>query len=216
MSELENQPFWQTTPLLGLLSAKQFSLPPSGEGDSNAPSLSDLVRVAIRHLQSNRHGYFLVVDDSSIGKAAKANDAETMFKRILDLDQAVATAKRYAGENALIVVAGRETIGGLQLNGYPFLGDKGVAILSLNAQGNSSLCWASGPGFSIEAQNNPKQGKQPEPSSPGILSQPSACPLPQGIGVAGDVLTLGIGQGSEKLKGFLDLTDVHRLINDEL
>ena len=141
-----------------------------------------------------------------------------MFKRLLALDQAVATARRYAGENALILIAGRETIGGLQLNGYPFLGDKGVAILSLNTQGNPSLCWASGPGFSVEkkATAADKTGKQEPPSSPGILSQPSACPLPQGIGVAGDVLTLGVGQGSEKLKGFLDLTDVHHLINDEL
>jgi hypothetical protein len=40
--------------------------------------------------------------------------------------------------------------------------------------------------------------------------------LPQGLGVAGDVLTLGVGQGSEKLQGFLDLTDIHHLINDEL
>lgn len=218
MSELESQPFWKITPVLGLLPANQFSLTPSGEGDTNAPSLSDLVRIAIRHLQANRHGYFLVVDDPSISKAARANDAETMFKRLLALDQAVATARRYAGENALILIAGRETIGGLQLNGYPFLGDKGVAILSLNTQGNPSLCWASGPGFSVEKKQAAadQAGKQEPPSSPGILSQPSACPLPQGIGVAGDVLTLGVGQGSEKLKGFLDLTDVHHLINDEL
>jgi alkaline phosphatase len=220
MGELENQPFWKTTPVLGLLPANQFTLTPSGEGDTNAPSLSDLVRVAIRRLQANRHGYFLVVDDPSIGKAAGANDAETMFKRILAFDKAVATARRYAGDNALILVAGRETIGGLQLNGYPFLGDKGVAILSLNAQGNPSLCWATGPGYSVELKSasatNAVKGMPTQPSVPGILSQPSACPLPKGIGVAGDVLTLGVGQGSEKLKGFLNLTDVHRLINDEL
>jgi alkaline phosphatase len=218
MSDLENQPFWQNTPVLGLLPATQFTLTPSGEGDTNAPSLSDLVRIAIRHLQSNRHGYFLVVDDPSIGKAAGANDGEAMFKRILSFDQAVATARRYAGENALIIVAGRETIGGLQLNGYPFLGDKGVAILAINAEGTPSLCWATGPGFALEKKvdNTDKNSKQNKIPSPGILSQPSACPLPQGLGVAGDVLTLGVGQGSEKLQGFLDLTDIHHLINDEL
>ncbi len=216
MGELESQPFWKSTPVLGLFPANQLSLTHSGEGDPNAPSLSDLVRVAIRHLQANRHGYFLVVDDPGIGIAAGANDAESMFKRILALDQAVSTARRYAGENSLILVAGRENIGGLQLNGYPFLGDKGVAVLSLNAQGNPSLCWATGPGFAPEDKNDASQGKKSKQSTPGILSQPSAYPLPQALGVAGDVLTLGIGQGSEKLKGFLDLTDVHRLINEQL
>jgi alkaline phosphatase len=215
VAEMGNQPFWNTTPVLGLLPAHQFTLTPSGEGDPNAPSLSDLVRLAIRHLQANRNGYLLVVDDPSIGKAAGANDAETMFQRILAFDQAVATARRYAGNQSLIIVAGRETIGGLQLNGYPFLADKGVSLLSINAQGNPSLCWATGPGFSMESPNG-DQSKKGKSATLGILSQPSACPLPQGIGVAGDVLTLGVGQGSEKLKGFLDLTDIHDIILDKL
>lgn len=215
LGELETQPFWKSTPVLGIFPANQLGLTHSGEGDTNSPSLSDLVRVAIRHLQANRHGYFLVVDDPGIAAAAGANDAESMFQRILALDQAVSTARRYAGENSLVVVTGRENIGGLQLNGYPFLGDKGVAVLSLNAQGNPSLCWATGPGFAPEDKNDATRSKKTKPATPGILSQPSAYTLPQGLGVAGDVLTLGTGQGSERLKGFLNLTDVHRLILDE-
>lgn len=216
MGELEGQPFWKSTPVLGLFPPNQLSLNHSGEGDPNAPSLSDLVRVAIRHLQANRHGYFLVVDDPEIGISARANDAESMFKRILAFDQAVSTARRYAGDNSIILVTGRENIGGLQLNGYPFLGDKGVAVLSLNAQGNPSLSWATGPGFAPEDKNDAPQNKKAKQSTPGILSQPSAYSLPQALGVADDVLTLGVGQGSEKLKGFLDLTDIHRLINEQL
>jgi len=226
VAELENQPFWKTAPILGLLPPSQLSLTHPGEGNPEIPSLSDLVRLAITHLQANRRGYLLVVDDPSIGEAATANDAESMFKRILAFDQAVATARRYAGENALVVVAGRQNIGGLQLNGYPFSGDKGVAILSMSAPGTPSLCWATGPGFAPESKpdtaaaitNSPNtistnSSKKP---APGILSQPSAYSLPQGIGVAGDVLTLGAGQGSEKLRGFLDLTEIHQLIFDEL
>jgi len=216
MSELESQPFWKKTPLLGIISPNQIPLTHPGEGDPSTPSLSDLVRVAIRQLQSNRHGYFLVVDDPTIAAAAASNDAESMFKRLLSFDQAVATARRYAGDKALILVAGRETIGGPQLNGYPFLGDKGVAVLSLNAQGSPSLCWSTGPGFALEENSDTNHAKKTKPSTPGILSQPSAYPLPQGQGVAGDVLTLGVGEGSEKLKGFLDLTDVHQLIREKL
>ena len=211
-SGLEDQPFWKNAPLLGLLPQSQISLTHPGEGDPNAPSLSDLVRVAIRHLQSNRSGYLLVVDDPGIGQAATSNDAESMFSRLLAFDQAVATARRYAGDKALILVTGRQSLGGLQLNGYPFLGDKGVAVLSMNAQGNPSLCWSTGPGFGMETTSDFNHGKKGKTNSPGILSQPSADTLPEGVGVASDVLALGVGPGSEKLKGFLDLTDVHQLI----
>ena len=216
MIELENQPFWKKTPLLGILSQNQIAVTHPVEGDPSAPSLSDLVRVAIRHLQANGQGYFLVVDDPTIASAAAANDAESMFNRIIAFDQAVTTARRYAGDKALILVAGRETIGGPQLNGYPFLRDKGVAVLSLNAQGTPSLCWSTGPGFAPEEKTNSSRDKKSKPSTPGILSQPPAFLLHQGQGVGGDVLSLGVGQGSEKLKGFLDLTDLHQLILEKL
>ena len=214
-AELESQPFWKKTPLLALLSNGPL-LPAqqqAGDGTSPIPSLSELVRVAIRKLQSDRQGYLLVVDDPMIGDAALSNDGEKMLQRIVDFDHAVATARRYAGDHSLIVVAGRETIGGLQLNGYPFLRDKGVAILALNAQGYPSLCWSTGPGFSMEPPSRPRKGFS---SQPGILAQPSAFPLPYAMGVAGDVLAIGTGEGSEKIHGFLDLTDLHALLEQSL
>ena len=216
MAELENQPFWKSSPVLGILPPSQLSLTHPGEGDPETPSLADLVRLAITHLQANRGGYLLVVDDPSIAEAASHNNAESLFKRILAFDQAVATARRYAGEDALILVVGRQNIGGLQLNGYPFSGDKGVAILSMSAEGTPSLCWATGPGFAPETNIAPAPTNQTRLQAPGILSQPSAYPLPLGLGVAGDVLSLGVGPGSEKLRGFIPLTDIHQFIFQEL
>jgi alkaline phosphatase len=202
--DLENKPFWKKSPVLALLA-------PS--------SLSDLVRIAIRNLQTNRKGYLLVIDDPGIAEAAASNDGEAMLGRLLALDKAVATARHYAGENALVVVTGRENIAGLQLNGSPFLRDKGVAILALNNQGYPSLCWSTGPGFSIDPANDPGKTRKtasPTQATPGILSQPSAFKLPQGVPVAGDVLATGIGPGSQKIHGFMDLTEIHRIIKDSL
>ena len=221
MAELEKQPFWKKTPLFALLAPgplAPLSALGSTEGDPNAPSLSDLVRVAIRNLQSNGQGYLLVVDDPMIGQAARSNDAEMMFQRVLAFDKAISTARRYAGEKALVVVTGRETLGGLQLNGYPFLRDKGVAILAINNQGYSSLSWSTGPGFDPDKGANLSYSKKTGVTndSAGILLQPSANKLPSGVGVGGDVLTLGVGPGSENLHGFQDLTQVHRLILNEL
>lgn len=215
MEDLESKPFWKKSSVLSLLAPSSLN-----EKVENAtPSLSDLVRLAIRNLQTNRKGYLLVVDDPGIAEAAASNDGEAMLGRLLAFDKAVATARHYAGESALVVVTGRENIGGLQLNGTPFLHDKGISILALNNQGYPSLCWSTGPGFSMDPTNNPNRTRttNPPPSSTvGILSQPSAYKLPQGAPVAGDVLATGIGQGSEKIHGFMDLTDLHRVLKESL
>jgi alkaline phosphatase len=211
MDDLEKQPFWKKSPVLGLLSPNALTPSSFGEGNPDSPSLSDLVRVAIRNLQANRHGYLLVVDDPMIAAAAASNDAETMFRRILSLDQAIATARRYAGDNALIVLTGRQNVGGLQLNGYPLIHDKGVAILALNNQGYPSLCWSTGPGLSMEKSPSPSRS-----TKTGILSQPSAYSMSSAVGTAGDVLSLGVGSGSERIHGFLDLTDIHGIVRDAL
>lgn len=220
VTDLENQPFWKKIPTLGILPPTALSQSGFGEGNQESPSLSDLVRIAIRNLQSNSKGYLLVIDDPMIGAAALSNDAELMFGRMLAFDRAIATARRYAGEKALVIVTGRENIGGMALNGYPFLRDKGISILALNNEGYPSICWSTGPSFA------PEQSPSKSPStahasktnglSVGILTQPSAFRLPSSVGTAGDVLSLGSGPGSEKLHGFIDLTEIHRIIQQAL
>jgi alkaline phosphatase len=207
--DLENFPFWKRKPVAAQLPAR--SNEDSGTTEES-PSLSDLVRIAIRRLQLNGKGYLLVVDDPGIGSAAASNDGEKMLRRISAFDRAVATARRYAGDKAMIVVTGRENIGGLRLNGHPFLHDKGVAVVALNNLGYPSLCWSTGPGYSVESQQEGKTKK----SLPGILTQPSAYITPKAIPTAGDVLATGIGQGTDRIHGFLDLTDLHRIVNEAL
>jgi alkaline phosphatase len=207
-ADLEAFPFWKRNPV-----AAQLPSPTEESVNTEEPiSLSDLVRIAIRRLQLNGKGYLLVVDDPGIAAAAETNNGEKMLRRISAFDKAIATARRYAGDKAMIVVTGRENIGGLQLNGRPFLHDKGVAVVALNNMGYPSLCWSTGPGYAVEA---PQEGKTKK-GVPGILTQPSAFLLPKGIPTSGDVLTVGIGQGTEKIHGFLDLTDLHRIIRESL
>ena len=216
VADLENQPFWKKVPTLGVLPVASLTQNGFAEGNLESPSLSDLVRIAIRKLQSNRNGYLLVIDDPMIGVAALSNDAESMFERMLSFDHAIATARRYAGEKALVIVTGRENIGGISLNGYPFLRDKGISILALNNGGYPSICWSTGPGFANEqSPSTSRAGKTNRPSV-GILTQPSAFRLPSSVGTAGDVLSMGSGPGSEKLHGFIDLTDIHRIIQEAL
>jgi alkaline phosphatase len=166
-----------------------------------------MVKTAIQLLQYNRKGYLLVVDCGLAGKAASQNEGERMLRELLALDEAVASAVSFAGEGSLILVVGKQSIGGLRLNGYPFRNDKGVAVVGINSQGIPSLTWSTGP------------GTRAAPAEAGDASQtnePSAVPAPVAIGVAEDGIVAGAGEGSEKLQGFKENTVIFRVISENL
>lgn len=204
-SELENTPVWRQSRLIGLFADGNLAFADEIARAGSQPTLAQMVRQAIQFLQFNRKGYFLVIDAGLVGKAAAQNEGERMLREFLQLDAAVATALEYAGENSLVVVAGRAAVGGMRINGFPFRGDKGVAIVGINAQGVPSITWSSGPGsrFADPPTETP-------PAEPAAFAAPAALP------VAEDALAVGVGPGSEKLSGFRDNTDIYRIVSEGL
>ncbi|HEY5705710.1 MAG TPA: alkaline phosphatase [Terrimicrobiaceae bacterium] len=202
-SEMESIPLWRAPRLLGIFSSGNLAFADEIQSAGSQPTLAEMVRMAIQLLQYNRKGYLLVVDCSLAGKAASQNEGERTLRELLALDEAVASALAFAGENSLLLVAGKQSVGGLRLNGYPFRNDKGVAIVGINSQGIPSLTWSTGPGtLSASAEA-------------GVVSQasePSAVPAPVAIGVAEDGIIVGAGPGSQQLQGFRDNTEIFRVI----
>ncbi|MFI0347513.1 MAG: alkaline phosphatase [Chthoniobacterales bacterium] len=211
--ELAAIPTWKSSPVIGLLADNDFSFRDELHSEADQPSLAELLKQSIQRLQHYRHGYFLVVDDALLAKAASLNNAEQLFHEVIDFDQAVATARQYAGPNALIVITGKQNLGGLSMNGYPFRNDKGVAVLGLNAQGSPSITWSTGPGYNVASPNALSDGAKENPS---ILAEPSAFSTPSALGVADDTVTLGAGPGSDQIHGFIDLTTIHDLLKKQL
>lgn len=204
-SELESTPAWRAPKTLGLFSLGNLAFSDEISSSGSQPSLSEMVRQAIRLLQYNAKGYLLVVDAGLVGKAAAQNEGERTLREILALDQAVATARTYAGENSLIIVAGKQNVGGLRLNGYPFRNDRGTGILGINAQGVPSLTWSTGPG----------SGTTTSPS--GMTStEPPAFKMAAAIGTAEDAIAVSVGPGTETLTGFQDNTDIFNVIKKGL
>ncbi len=199
--EMESTPQWRAPKVLGLFSDGQLAFADEVQASASQPSLSDMVLQAILFLQYNPKGYFLVVDAGLSGKAAMQSQGERTLKEILELDRAVAMAVAYAGEKAMIVVAGRSNPGGLRMNGHPFRNDKGAAVLGINAEGIPSLTWSTGPGSGSK-------------SSPGGLArtEPPAFQTASAIGTAEDVISVSKGPGTEELRGFQDNTDIFRVI----
>lgn len=212
MEELTNIPKWKSAPVLGLFADDDFSFVNEENYNTTQPSLSELVKQAIERLQHCRHGYLLVVDDALIAKAASQNNGEQLLHEILSFDQSIAVARQYAGPNTLLLVTGKENLGGFKMNGYPFRNDKGVAVLGMNAQGTPAITWATGPGHNIGSTNGLDGNKE----TTSILAEPTAYSYPSALGVAEDTITMGAGPRSEAIHGFIDLSTIHHLIREAL
>jgi len=204
-AELESTPSWRSPKTLGLFSLGNLNFADEFSATGGQPSLAELVRHAIRLLQYNPRGYMLVVDAGLAGKASTQNEGERTLRELLALDEAVAAAVQYSGDNALIIVAGKRSVGGMRLNGNPFRNDKGTGLLGINAQGIPSISWSTGPG----------SGTRATPEGP-VSTEPAASKQAAAVGTAEDAIALGTGPGSEEIKGFQDNTDIFRLIGKGL
>jgi alkaline phosphatase len=220
-AELENIPQWRRPRLLGLFSDGEMAFGNEIAAGSEQPALADMTRRAIELLQWNAGGYLLIVDAALMRTAARENHGERALAETVELDQAIATARSYIGENSTILVTGNLGIGGLSLNGFPFRRDSGVALLGVNSSGEPALTWATGPngldtrmphvGPSLEEPAPPAEG----PASAGT-QEPAAAYAPQARNTADDVLAAGRGPGTESLHGFLDNTVIFKIIAGQL
>lgn len=220
-AELESVPGWSRAKVFGAFAREEMAFTNQIEASGDQPSLSDMVRRAIELLQYNPSGYLLVVDAGLTRIAAQQNNAERTFGETVELDRAVAVARRYAGERSTILVCGDVAIGGLSLNGFPFRKDSGIALLGLNSAGQPWITWATGPN-GIKSYGTPKgadqtdnpQNEQMEPAKAPL--EPAALYTKTALNTVNDVIALGNGPGTDALHGSLDSTAIFRIIRDEL
>ena len=159
-AELADVPSLMTPRTLGIFNRGDLANSRAIASGAEEPSLEEMVKSAISVLQYNTQGYLLVIDAGLIEKAARNNDGETFLSETVALDNAVAVARRYAGDKALIVVAGKQSPGGLRMNGYPFRQDQGAAVLGVNARGIPSLTWSTGhTPFPAAPRQNPRRAR---------------------------------------------------------
>lgn len=220
-AELENAAPYRAGTIAGFFSRDQLAASNQIESGSEQPSLADMVRRAIEFLQVDGQGYVLIVDAALATTAAERNAGESLIAETLALDHALATAVRYAGDNSLILAVGKHATGGMSLNGYPLTEDHGVALLAVNAAGQPAVTWATGP-------NGPQPPAPPAPPSTalesgsppklalGAKTEPAAFQTPSALNTAEDVIAVGRGAGAERLRGFLDNTEIFRILKDAL
>jgi alkaline phosphatase len=220
-AELETIPAWRRAKLFGAFAGGEMAFATQIEERSEQPSLADMVRRAVELLQYNPGGYLLVVDAGLMRKAAQANHAERTFAETIELDRAIATARRYAGPKSTIVACGDVGIGGLSLNGFPFRKDAGIAVLGLNSAGQPWLTWATGPN-GVSSYGTVKGQKEATPNEdqasavkPKYL-EPAAVATKAALNTVEDVSVFGVGPGTDALQGLLENTAVFKILRDEL
>lgn len=202
LPELENISGWQHGRIVGIFAENDLAFADDMASRGEQPSLSDMVRRAIQLLEFSRRGYLLIVDAHLMASAAWQNLGERTLRQTTELDRAVKTAREYAGRSSAIIVAGDVAIGGMNVNGYPFRYDNGVAILGLNSAGQPWVTWATGPNGQTGATATP--------------SEPAALPAPAALNAIEDPIASATGLRVDKMRGTIDSTALFSLLRDAL
>ena len=218
-AELEGVSTFRRPKLFGIFANAELAFFNQIEQRSEQPSLSDMVRRAIELLQYNPGGYLVIVDAGLMRKAAQDNDAERTLGETVELDRAIATAQRYAGARSTIIACGDVALGGLALNGFPFRDDSGIALLGLNPAGEPWLSWASGPKGA--RRSRPSSWAERRPTGQAINSEaeylePAAVYAKSALNTVEDMAAAGSGPGSTALHGYIDSTQIFRIIREQL
>lgn len=101
--------------LLGLFAP--WGLARSWDRPASTPSLADMTRAALKALEQNQQGFFLMVEGSQIDWAAHADDIAGVISEMEDFSAAIEVALEFAaqrGDTLVVITADHET-GGMSL-----------------------------------------------------------------------------------------------------
>ncbi len=198
-------------PVLGLFASNAFTYYADGDRELR---LVDLTQTALEFFKTLGKPYFLMVEAALPDKASHANNAKRAMVEVLELDATLAYLRENVGDNVLMLVTTDHGTGGLALNGYLKGALRGDILLRTNpGTGFSVLTFASGPGGKPDA--NFRDGRLLDAADPDF-AQPALVEKDSAFHTGGDVWLLGSGPGSEAVAGYLDNTDIFRILKSAM
>lgn len=207
-----------TFPVLGVFHDGVFPYIADGE---RAPRLVEMVELAWELLSKDGKPVMLVVEASLPDKASHGNQAKRAVMEVAEMDAVLERVDQLLDENGLILATTDHSTGGPVFNGYLPLTSKGEIVLKENpVTGISSVTWGTGPGGEFSEDNfwKLKERRTPwvEDKESPQYAQPAAVYTPSAMHSGGDVWAVGRGPGSEKLRGFIENTDIYRIVEEAL
>jgi len=211
-------------PVLGTFFPEEFPYYADGK---RSLRLQDMVEQTLRLLEARRKPFFLMVEAGLPDKACHLNQAKRALVEVMELDSMLKLLRGRLGPDVLLLVTTDHNNGGFALNGYIPVNRHGDSLLAINPLTDSSIMtWASGPGGEKDANIRQKlvieEGKpaRQEPVTIDPLApdyaQPSLIAKKSSLHTGGDVWLLGEGPGSEAVHGFLDNTDIYRIMAEAI
>lgn len=118
------------------------------------PALSEMVAVAIRILQKNPKGFFLLVEGGRIDQGHHAGQARLALHEVVEMDRAVGLAGTLTSEDDTLTVVTADhshvfTHGGYPPRGNPILG-LAPGQSDVDGMPYTSILYGNGPGFRID------------------------------------------------------------------
>jgi alkaline phosphatase len=105
--------------VLGLFSASGFpsAIDRQPQHQTGVPTLAQLTEKALKILQNNPQGFFLMVEGGQIDWVAHGNDVASVLHEMLEFDEAIGVARAFAQNNpeTLIIVTADHDTGGLAI-----------------------------------------------------------------------------------------------------
>jgi len=196
-------------PILGTFAETEF---PYFADGARKLRLLDMVQKTVEILRARGKPFLIIFEAALPDKACHLNNAKRAIVEVLEFDATLAWLKENLGPDALIIGTTDHNNGGFTINGPPTpIRWKGDALLQTNpVTGQSILTWSSGPGFDRTSTNATLSVTDP------AFTQPALLPAKSAHHSGGDVWLLGAGPGSERIRGFLDNTDVYKIIADAI
>jgi len=145
------------TKLLGLFSDRSLTPEYRRTPETGEPRLPEMAAAALKVLERDREGFFLLIEGSLVDKANHRNDFPYQVGEVLAFDEAVAVVRAWIaadpqrkGETLVIVVPDHET-GGFAITGQGSAGkDAGgevkTAWTGKDHTGVDTIIWSAGPG----------------------------------------------------------------------
>jgi alkaline phosphatase len=101
--------------ILGLFAP--IGMPRAWDRPATMPSLADMTRAALKSLEQNTDGFFLLVEGSQIDWAAHSNDVVGVISEMQDFHHAIDVALEYAASHpdTLVVITADHETGGLSM-----------------------------------------------------------------------------------------------------
>lgn len=186
--------------------------------------LKDMVAKAVELLQKENRPFLLVIEAALPDKASHLNQAKRAIAEVGEFDATIGWLREHVGSNVLLLATTDHSTGGFAFNGPPSPHRlKGEMLLGSDpVTGNSYFTWASGPGADRSALTRTRLIQEPgQPiRSEDVAIQPTDVDFTQpalierksAAHTAGDVWLLADGPGSEAVSGFLDNTEIYRIM----